>query len=234
MPKAQRKQKKSFQAEIRELLDYAAYTKDIYRVFMDFVEMSAISIANAIPFAPCRDARERMYMDIIGGYDKERKFIFPKMLNLLVREMESKALGDGPEDVLGPLYHSLGLHSRDAGQFFTPVHVADLMAALNMDRIGEQGYLHVYEPTCGSGVMPCAMAKNMKIHDLNYCDKMVVTATDIDIKCVYMCYIQLALYGIPARVLHANGLTGERWSEWSTPLYVMNGWDFRLKSKVSN
>lgn len=49
-------------------------------------------------------------------------------------------------------------------------------------------------------------------------------ATDIDLKCVYMCYLQLSLYGIPAVVIHGNTLTLEEWSRWFTPVYIAHGW----------
>lgn len=42
-------------------------------------------------------------------------------------------------------------------------------------------------------------------------------AQDIDIRCVWMAYIQLSLYGIPAMVIHGNTLTMEEWDRWYTP-----------------
>ena len=62
---------------------------------------------------------------------------------------------------------------------------------------------------------------------MNYCAQLVVTATDIDLKCVYMCYLQLALYGIPAVVIHGNTITVEEWSYWFTPVYVIHGWRYK-------
>lgn len=58
---------------------------------------------------------------------------------------------------------------------------------------------------------------------------MVAYCCDIDIKCVYMAYIQLSLYGIPAVVVHGNSLTVEEWSKWYTPIYLLDGWPLREK-----
>lgn len=56
------------------------------------------------------------------------------------------------------------------------------------------------------------------------CNQLVVTAVDVDLKCVHMAYLQFSLYGIPAVVIHGNTLSVEEWSRWYTPIYIVNGW----------
>ena len=133
---------------------------------------------------------------------------------------------NAPTDVLGPLFHDLELHNKYKGQFFTPQSVCDMMSLISFDKnlVHEKGYINLYEPCCGSGAMIFGFAKAMAENELNYCHQLVVTATDIDLKCVYMCYLQLSLYGIPAVVIHGDTLTLEEWSHWYTPVYVMNSW----------
>ena len=63
----------------------------------------------------------------------------------------------------------------------------------------------------------CSDAGAMKRHKIDYQTKMRAVATDIDLKCVHMAYIQLSLYGIPAVIIHGNTLTVEEWSHWFTP-----------------
>jgi len=122
-------------------------------------------------------------------------------------------------------------HNVYKGQYFTPQHVADMMAKISFGEddqtIKENGYISVCEPTCGSGVMITNFCKAMKEAGYNYCNQLVVTAIDIDIKCVHMAYLQLALYGVPAVVIHGNSLTLESWSRWYTPIYMLNGWVWR-------
>lgn len=43
----------------------------LWRVFADFCEMAAISIANSVTIGPVRDKREARYMDIVSHYSKE-------------------------------------------------------------------------------------------------------------------------------------------------------------------
>jgi len=151
----------------------------------------------------------------------------------LVMALEEKAQTSGPEDILGAIYHELELHNRYHGQFFTPQHVSDMMAMLTCGQddyqgvIAEQGYISMCEPTCGSGVMVTSMCKAMKKVDLNYCTQLVVTAVDIDLKCIHMTYLQLALYGVPAVVIHGDSIAIKEWSRWYTPVYLLNGWVWR-------
>lgn len=43
---------------------------------------------------------------------------------------------------------------------------------------------------------------------------------DIDLRCVHMTYLQLALAGVPAIVRHQDSLSREIWSVWKTPALV--------------
>lgn len=63
---------------------------------------------------------------------------------------------------------------------------------------------------------------------------MVVTAQDIDLKCVHMTYLQLSLYGIPAVVIHGNTLTVEEWSRWYTPVYMLDGWAWKSQCSMTD
>ena len=48
--------------------------------------------------------------------------------------------------------------------------------------------------------MILSLAKVLKKRNINYQQDLLVIATDLSDVCVYMAYIQLALYGIPAVV----------------------------------
>ena len=212
------------------LIHEAAYSKSARNVFSDFVEMFAISISNSVNPKE-RDMRERRYLDIIKSYDKRHQQLFPKMCGELVMALDERLRTSGPEDILGPIFHELGLYSNTSGQFFTPQPIADLMAMMvcgnEQQVIKEQGYIRVCEPTCGSGVMVTSMCKFMMKNGLNYNRELLVEATDIALICVHMAYIQLSLYGIPAVVIHGNTLILEEWSRWYTPVYILHGWGIR-------
>lgn len=57
----------------------------------------------------------------------------------------------------------------------------------------------------------------MKQRGIDFKKECLLVGQDIDIRCVWMAYIQLCLYEIPAIVIHANTLTMEEWSYWYTP-----------------
>ena len=64
----------------------------------------------------------------------------------------------------------------------------------------------INEPTCGSGTMVIGAVWAMKQKDFDFRHKSFFVAQDIDIRCVWMAYIQLSLYGIPAVVIHGDTL----------------------------
>lgn len=74
-------------------------------------------------------------------------------------------------------------------------------------------------------------AKVLKKHNIDYQSDLLVDVTDISDICVYMVYIQLALYGIPAIVKCGNTLTQEIKFTLVTPLYFLQYWKFSKKPK---
>ena len=224
------KNKKNPTAAIIELIKQVAYSKSVHQVFCDFVEMSAIAISNAVAFTT-RAAREARYLDIINSYEKKHHTLFQEMLIALVLALDEKAHTSGPEDILGAIFHELELHSPRSSQFFTPQGLSDMIALMSFGgaekALEERGFIHVAEPACGSGTMVTSLCKVMLQNGFNYNQQLLVTATDIDLKCVHMAYLQLSLYGVPAVVIHGNTLTLEEWSRWYTPVYVLHGWRFR-------
>jgi len=134
-------------------------------------------------------------------------------------------------DVLGAIYMMLDLGNDRSGQFFTPAEISKLMARLLVgdgSDVRERGFLRLNEPACGAGGMVIAYADALQSAGLNYQDSMHAICVDVDAKCVYMTFLQLALLHIPAIVVHGNALSMEQWSHWYTPAHVMGGWRGRL------
>ena len=135
-----------------------------------------------------------------------------------------------PKDILGAVYSELRLNnevgkaSSKLGQFFTPDPVCRAMAM--MTGIGEKSSTEenelttVCEPTCGSGALLIASIWAMRREGGQGMEHTVFTAQDIDIRCIWMAYIQCCLYRIPAVIKHGNSLTMEVWSEWHTADYL--------------
>ena len=199
--------------------------RSTWQVFNDFLEISAITISNSVDRANWEE-REKRYLDIVKTYDKSEVDLFADMFSKLVLQLEENDSNGELDDVLGKLFHGLELHNRWKGQFFTPMNICNAMSEMTVENCDEiiekKGYITVCEPAVGSGAMVLGMANALKKKGYNYQKHMLVTAVDNDIKCVHMAYIQLALHGIPAVVVHGDSLTGEQWSTWYTPMYVWN------------
>ena len=187
-------------------------------VFRDWAEVTALSIANIMdPFQESEEwkNREDQYLAIAKKYRPETINLFSDLLGML-----TMMFADHIEDYLGKIYMDLGGNSK-TGQFFTPWHLAKMTAA-PVAGAGEETQL-IKEPSCGSGSMILGMAASLADKGINYQNVMKVTAHDLDSLCVHMCFIQLSLTGIRAKVIQGNTLANETIKVWYTPSYIWAG-----------
>lgn len=226
--------------ELVALLQGMAPRWSVRDVFADFIELSCLSISNAVDKAQF-DQREARYHDIVKKYPREDFERFPRMLGYLSLAMEQCCAQGEFEDLLGSLYMTLDLGNDRAGQVFTPFHVSQLMArvlvgdaAAARGEVEANGFVDVMEPACGAGGMVIAMADALHAAGLNYQQVLHATCVDIDVRCVHMSFLQLALLHIPAVVVHGNSLSGEVWSRWHTPAHVLGGWRYRLQRRFAS
>lgn len=212
----------------------------LWNVFEDWLKVCAISISNSVDWNH-QEEREAQYLETINKYTPDEQKILVETFSELVVALEREHIKGGPTDLLGKVFHSLELHNKYHGQFFTPFHICEFMGHIALGDGGEagnavsgalsqKGYVSVCEPCVGSGGMVLGFANAMYKNKLNYCEQMIAYCCDIDIKCVYMAYLQLSLYGIPAVIIHGNSLTLEEWSQWYTPVYMLRGWPLRERA----
>lgn len=199
------------------------------RVFFDFVEMAAIAISNSVDRSQFAE-REAIWKETSARYTKDENRVFGKCLGLLTKIMDQ-----GFGDHLGQLYMSLDLGNDRLGQHFSPYDLSRLTATLTLDEkritsiVGERGFITLNEPTTGGGGMIIAAAHIFKDMGFNPQRHLHVTCQDVDITAVYMTYLQLSLFGIPAVVIHGDVLKLEERSHWYTPFHIMHGWSRRLR-----
>lgn len=175
-----------------------------YQIFYDFVEASAIAVANActIRHDDVWKEREERYQRIINKYQPEEVERLAEMFGLLVQSLQ-----DEIEDVLGEVFMRSGCGNKHTGQFFTPFHLAALTAELDLpDEISEEHPHHLYEPSCGGGGLIIGACKAIHNRGINYQKCLKVTAQDIDCLGVYMTYLQLSLLGVDAVVAQGDTL----------------------------
>ena len=221
------KKRTDYRKEFLEVFKKLTYCRSSWNVWNDFLDMGCISMSNSIP-ALYREDREREYLSIIGRYKKEDQELFPELFGFFIL-----ALNENPaQDFLGEMYFELGLEQKCRGQFFTPYHVCHFMAELQYAgidagaEIAEKGFFSVGDLTCGSGTMLVAFANVSKEHGVNFQQKVLFVAQDIDVTAVRMYYLQLAVLGCLAIVIHGDSLEKPGFHSdndvWYTPFYYLN------------
>lgn len=205
--------RKELISEIRSL----AQSQGLNTVFTTFLEIAANSLAAQTGLENA-EKREQRYQEMASSMTPELLSSYARMLALLfltVREYRND-----PCDILGGIYHELNLNNEWNGQYFTPDDICRFMAQITLpsdELSAKDGPITINEPTCGSGTMVIGAIWAMQHQDFDYRRNTFFVAQDIDIRCVWMAYIQLSLYGIPAMVIHGNTLTMEEWDRWYTP-----------------
>lgn len=197
-----------------------------YTVFRDFVTMSSISIQNSF----LKDeALEEEYFSVIKKYSKKELDYFPELFAKLTFGLE---LNYG--DFLGDLFMELEIGEAKMGQFFTPYSVSRMLSEVTAGDFSEQlkhkSFITLSEPACGAGGMVIAFAEVMKNKGFNPQNQLFVECWDLDNTAAYMCYLQLSLLGIPAKVVIGNTLSQEVFKVLYTPMYYMGNWNCKLNN----
>lgn len=192
----------------------------VYEIFADWVEAMAKAFANQINFD---QKREDEYINIMKKYDKAERMKLVEMMAWLVEWADMEMT-----DMLGYIYMHLELGSKRHGQFFTPYHICKMMAKMQKY---ENKLYKVNEPTCGAGGNIIALAEAMRDQGVNYQWYLQAVCQDIDIKAVYMAYVQMSIYHIPAICYQSDTLMDPEGHQSSTghiPTYgyVLNQWRY--------
>jgi type I restriction-modification system DNA methylase subunit len=216
-----------------------ALHKHRYEVFKDFVTMAAISLHNAVRKFSHLEAE---YMAIVQRFTPAELDAFASLFAMLVQMLEPT-----PSDVLGTLFMSLDLGSAVHGQFFTPSHICELMAQIGYGHQLESlsalasseartadsdtcaKFVTLAEPACGAGGMVLAFVRVLISHGLNPAQHLWVRCQDIDRTAALMCFIQLALWNVPAAVIVGDTLADEVREVFYTPAHYLGFWSQRLK-----
>ena len=205
---------------IIKLFESFRYKHDMFRVFSDFIEVSAISISNAVDKSQFKE-REDRYLQIASNYTKDELNTFADILTQVV-----VALEQAPNDILGRVFMELELSDDWKGQFFTPIGLAELMAEPMVEdaqrAIKNKGYFTVNDPAVGGGATIIGLIRVLQRHGINYQRYMRVIANDIDIRSVHMCYIQLSLLGVNAVLYRGDTLSLKFDPQpWRTPNNIL-------------
>lgn len=185
-----------------------------YQVFCDWIKCFALSISNAMLK---NQKREKEYAETIKNYDVSE---FAKLSALLTETISEKH-----NDVLGNLFMLAGYGNKNTGQFFTPYSVSYVCASMQNY---EKSIITMNEPSAGAGGMVIATSEAMINKGKNPQKQLRVIAQDLDWNALYMCYVQLSLYGIDAKIIQGDTLLQEKFNlldnnVFLTPMYFING-----------
>lgn len=141
------------------------------------------------------------YLEIVKKYKNNQPYgkreidYFSEAFALLMLEMQNTN-----DDILGQVYMQWNQSNKYRGQFFTPKHVASMMAQC----LNPKG--RILDPCCGSGIMLVEAIKTMNNEAL---DNSLFCGQDIDITCVKMCALNLLFFNVNGYVVWGDSLLME-------------------------
>lgn len=224
--------------EILGIFESLRYKRDLWSVYSDFLEMTAIAISNSTErvAVPGRyDKREQRYLSLAKTYKRDELMKFSEVFALFVKLQDYNIQSQGAKDILGGLLMELGLGDKWGGQFFTPDHVANLMDKMAYTEedfkkdISKRGFVYASDPAVGGGVTMIGLVNAMLDGGCNPQKELFVECGDLDKRACFMTYIQLATLGIPAIVKNQDAITGETFDVWLTPAFYMGAWWLKIK-----
>jgi type I restriction-modification system DNA methylase subunit len=188
-----------------------------FDVFGDFLELAFRCLAGVTLFGEAWDKNEAAYMATVKRYHREQKKcldLHARSLALVVDGLEEKT-----GDFLGPIFQELAGKAH-AGQFFTPIEVARMMARFSLhddaEKVMADRVYRIAEPAVGCGAMVIAIAEAMRDRGMPFHRRVHFTLVDVDLRCVQAAYIQTTLLGMNATVIHGDSLSLETWGAWRT------------------
>ncbi|MCB1563917.1 MAG: N-6 DNA methylase [Alphaproteobacteria bacterium] len=209
--------KKEF-IKILEGIDRSKHRQDNFR---NMCEMAYCALAKKTqPDEEKAEKLEARYMEIVGSYrNKDDVREMPKLLSLV-----TLALSGGGCDFLGEIAGEINALDTKNGQFFTPYDVSKFMAKLQIPNVSEiikdKGYFTLSDPAAGAGCMILAAADVVQEQGFHPMDCMSVHAVELNRMTYHMLYVQLALRGIAAQIIHGNSLSLETFTGAYTPAAI--------------
>ena len=187
----------------RWLSDSLAEWISMNTAFTNFLEIVIISVLNinpAIQWTERRKEREERYKHLINT--RRDKNIPMTMLSDLITLMQEHH--EEKKDIIWEMYESF-ICQWEHGQFFTPPHIADMMAqVVEVDKA--PSWDTVIDMTCWSGkLLMWALKNNPRVN---------LIWMDLDRRCAMMACINCLFYGGCGTFLVWNSLANEFEDGW--------------------
>lgn len=187
--------KSEAKSKFDRILSSLAYSKGIKEVFTDLMDCILYSL---IFHDECNLKKNPLETYSIEEQDKLRELMI-----LLGDIMEND--GDGLEDGLGDLFMEHLSFGRN-GQYFTPQPISDMIARMSLGSSELKAGQSVNDCACGSGRMLLGAAKIER--------NLRFFGSDIDLTCVKMAVINLAMNNLVGEIVWGNPLTMDHYASF--------------------
>lgn len=196
--------------------------------------MAACTLSNPVDKIHYEE-RDARCLHIIKKYNKDEQSKFSELFAHTVMALELNP----EQDFLGKIRIRLGLQNDDREQIFARYNICELMPDITMENMAEQirksGFIILNDCCCGAALITGVYSarKSLQKIDLDFQSHILVSAQDIDETAALMCYIQLSLLGVAARIKVGNAITSPMNATdtmenyWFTPMYFSNVWAMR-------
>jgi hypothetical protein len=162
-----------------------------YDIFNDWLDLMLYALQR----------EDERYLEIVRRYkntakqgEREIDYFAQTFAELQLEMMRTN------EDILGQVYIEWNQSNKYRGQYFTPKHVASMMAKC----LNPKG--RILDPCCGSGVMLVEAIKTMDNETLG---QSLICGQDIDLTCVKMCALNLVFFNANGYVVWGDSLLME-------------------------
>ena len=170
--------------ELNKLFERLIASESSYKVFNELLDYLLFSMCIGHhpeyelknPFTDCKDEKLMLAMEFYKAMGEE---------------------AEGFEDPLGEIFME-HITKGQNGQFFTPMHICKMMAAMTMDRTDPDSQETLNDPACGSARMFLAAASFNRNLEFN--------GADIDLTCCKMATINMLLNSLKATISWGDSL----------------------------
>ena len=166
-----------------------------FTTFLEIVIISVLNVNPAVQWSKRWQEREERYKMLIDT--RKDKTIPATMLSDLIQLMQENH--EEKKDIIWEMYENF-ICQGEHGQFFTPPHIADMMAqVIDVDK--EESWNTVVDIACWSWkLLMWAMKNNPRVN---------LVGVDIDRRCTMMACINCLFYGGCGTFLVGNTLCNE-------------------------
>lgn len=197
--------------------------QNIRTIFEDFCSVSMAAFHNLIYTIgkfPVPDYYKNNHSELEAEFECKKSKYGDKIFQAFTNILGTLALHTRRDyfDYLGEIYMEINANFQSHGQFFTPSHICEFMAKIvgsnKIDfenKYAAHGYVSFSDSCCGSGAMAIGHVKeleNLGIEDID--TKLYVELQDIDITCVRIAFLNMAMLGISARVIWGDALAKDK------------------------